>query len=288
MIQTSGQASPSSSAGTATSMPDADQERPGQPGEVLHGDRDQQPPQRAGWCGRSSSPSSRRERPRRKMPAPAVSSSASSVATPRQFSRAVGAVAGRTASARSRQASASSLLLRRAGPGRPGTSASRSRVPADGGDPAALPAAPPGRPAARWRRGGRPPAPSSAASTSRSARSTSASVCTSRADSGSSRTSTDGRPEHGPGQRQPLPLAAGQRQPLLADPGVQAPGQVVHELGLRHPQRLGDVVVGGVRAAQRDVLPDAHREQRRVLERGRDHGCAAGPAAGRGRRRRRA
>ena len=50
--------------------------------------------------------------------------------------------------------------------------------------------------------------------------------------------------------------------------GVQAPRQVVHELGLGHAQGLGDVVVPGAGASQREVLPDAHREQRRVLEGG--------------------
>ena len=39
-----------------------------------------------------------------------------------------------------------------------------------------------------------------------------------------------GRGEHGPGQREPLPLAAGQRHALLADAGVQTPRQVVDEL----------------------------------------------------------
>ena len=46
--------------------------------------------------------------------------------------------------------------------------------------------------------------------------------------------------QDGPGQRHPLPLAAGQRHALLADPGVQAPGQVVHEAGLGRGQRRLD------------------------------------------------
>ncbi len=79
-----------------------------------------------------------------------------------------------------------------------------------------------------------------AASTSPSAAVTFASVCTSSADSGSSSTSTDGLAEDGPGQREPLPLPAGQRHALLADPGVQAPGQVVDELGLRRAERGPD------------------------------------------------
>ncbi len=50
--------------------------------------------------------------------------------------------------------------------------------------------------------------------------------------------------EHRAGQRQPLALPAGERQPLLADPGVQAPRQVVDEVGLGHRERLAHLVVG--------------------------------------------
>ena len=80
-----------------------------------------------------------------------------------------------------------------------------------------------------------------------------------------------GLAEHGPGQRQPLPLAAGERQPLLADPGGQPGRQVVHEVGLGDRERLGDLGVGRVPAAEREVLPHAHREQGRLLERDPDH-----------------
>ena len=38
--------------------------------------------------------------------------------------------------------------------------------------------------------------------------------------------------------------------PLLADPGLQTPGQLVHELRLRDVERLGDVLVGGVAPAE--------------------------------------
>ena len=82
--------------------------------------------------------------------------------------------------------------------------------------------------------------------------------------------------EDGAGQRQPLPLPAGQRQALLADAGVEAPRQVVHELRLGDPQRLLDVGVGGVGPAEGEVLPDAHREQRRVLEGGGDDAAQLG------------
>ena len=57
----------------------------------------------------------------------------------------------------------------------------------------------------------------------------------------------DPRPrQHRPGEREALPLAAGERHALLADPGVEPPGQVVDEAGLGHLDRLGDVLVGGV------------------------------------------
>src|SRR5207248_11124929 len=55
-----------------------------------------------------------------------------------------------------------------------------------------------------------------------------------------------GLPEHRAGQGESLPLPAGQRQSLFADPGIQAPRQVVHELGLGHGERLRDLLVGGV------------------------------------------
>ena len=66
-------------------------------------------------------------------------------------------------------------------------------------------------------------------STSPAPGSTRSSVCTSSADSGSSRISTSGRARIGAGQRDPLPLPAGQRHALLADPGVEPPRQVVGE-----------------------------------------------------------
>jgi hypothetical protein len=56
--------------------------------------------------------------------------------------------------------------------------------------------------------------------------------------------------DHRAGERQPLPLTAGQRQALLADPGVQAPGQRIDErLGMGDPQRAAHVVVAGLRCA---------------------------------------
>ena len=51
-----------------------------------------------------------------------------------------------------------------------------------------------------------------------------------------------GRPgQHRARERQALALAAGQAHALLADPRVEAPRQLVHEAGLRHVERLGDL-----------------------------------------------
>ena len=73
--------------------------------------------------------------------------------------------------------------------------------------------------------------------------------------------------EHGPRQGEPLPLAAGQRHALLADAGVEAPRQVEGEVGLRDREGLADLGLGGLGAAEGEVLAGAHREQRRLLER---------------------
>ena len=78
------------------------------------------------------------------------------------------------------------------------------------------------------------------------------------------------RGEDRPGQRKPLPLPAGQAHALLADAGVEPEWQVVDELRGRDLDGLGELLVGGVRPAQPQVLGDRHREQRRVLERGGD------------------
>ena len=72
------------------------------------------------------------------------------------------------------------------------------------------------------------------------------------------------------GQRQALPLAARERHALLADAGVEAPGQVVDEAGLADLERLLDVGLAGVGAAQGEVLAGAHGEQGGVLEGGGD------------------
>ena len=81
-----------------------------------------------------------------------------------------------------------------------------------------------------------------------------------------------GRPgQDGAGQRDALALPAGQRHALLPDPGVQAPRQVVAtKSAWAAASACLDVAVGGVRRAEAHVLPDAGREQRRVLERAAD------------------
>ncbi len=80
-----------------------------------------------------------------------------------------------------------------------------------------------------------------------------------------------GRGEDGPRQRQPLPLTAGQAHALLADAGVQPERQVVDELRGGDLDGLRQLLVGRWicrGSAERKVLRDRHREQRRVLERG--------------------
>jgi hypothetical protein len=63
-------------------------------------------------------------------------------------------------------------------------------------------------------------------------------------------------PDHRPGQRQPLALAARERHALLADPGVEAPGQRGDEpVGAGDPQRLPDLLVA------RLIVPEAGRAE---------------------------
>ena len=76
--------------------------------------------------------------------------------------------------------------------------------------------------------------------------------------------------QHGPGEREALALTARQRQTLLADAGVEAPGQLVHEPGLRELEGRHHLFGRGIRPTQRDVLVGAHREEGRLLE-GRGH-----------------
>lgn len=72
------------------------------------------------------------------------------------------------------------------------------------------------------------------------------------------------------GEREPLPLPAGQAHPLLADAGVEAERQVSHELRLSDLDRCVDLLWRRVRVAEREVLADRHREQRGILERRRN------------------
>ena len=64
-----------------------------------------------------------------------------------------------------------------------------------------------------------------------------ASTCGSTAEVASSRTSSRGRPDERAGQRQPLPLPAGQVVPALPHPGVEAVRQRGDEVRRRGPAR---------------------------------------------------
>lgn len=73
--------------------------------------------------------------------------------------------------------------------------------------------------------------------------------------------------DDGAGQCQALPLTAGEAETLLADLGVEAVRQVVHEVGLRDRQRPPQLLLAGTLGAHENVVPDARREERRLLER---------------------
>ena len=73
--------------------------------------------------------------------------------------------------------------------------------------------------------------------------------------------------QDGAGQRDALPLPAGQRQAPLAHHGVVAGGQVAHEaVGLRRPGGRDDLGLARVRAAVGDVRADRVGEQEALLE----------------------
>ena len=77
-----------------------------------------------------------------------------------------------------------------------------------------------------------------------------------------------------PGQRHPLPLAAGESKALLADHGVVALGQPGDELvRLGRLGRGDDLLVGRVRPAVGDVGPDRVGEQEAVLHDQADRGA---------------
>ena len=162
-------------------------------------------------------------------------------------------------------------------------------VPADGGDPAVRPAAPPGRPAAPWTAGGRRPGrwcrPARGAAPARPG-------------------PRCGRPGPTAGRRAPAlagrPSTARARarrwrwppdsdMPLLADPGVEAPAAARDELRPGPPRSASATSPRPRPAApERQVLPHAGGEQRRLLEGAGDRRGAARPGAGRARPRRRA
>ena len=88
-----------------------------------------------------------------------------------------------------------------------------------------------------------------------------------------------GPADHRAGQRQPLPLAAGQRQALLADPRVQPPGQRRRRssaCAISSARRTSSSPAS--RRAQRHVLPDRRGEQRRRPRTPSPRACAARPA----------
>ena len=107
-------------------------------------------------------------------------------------------------------------------------------------------------------------------STRRSAASTCASVCTSSADSGSSSTITSGPAEDRAGRGRCAGVGPRQRHALLADAGVEAPRQVVHELAcaMRSASSTSSSVAPGFPSG--GVLAYAGGEERRLLEAHRD------------------
>ena len=147
MIQTSGQRIAVDQRRDGDVDADADQERAGQPGQVLHRDRGQQPPQRRAGAARSSSPSSRRDRARRKTPAPVGELVGVLGGDPAPVLLAVGAVARRRRLRGHGRASDQLAVLRQqVAVGRAPRPAARCACrPRRSGR---RPAAPPGRPAA--------------------------------------------------------------------------------------------------------------------------------------------
>ena len=71
----------------------------------------------------------------------------------------------------------------------------------------------------------------------------------------------------GPCQREPLPLPARKRHPLLADAGVETPGKIVtRNPPARAPAPRRSRRLGRVRPSEDEVLAHAHREKDRLLE----------------------
>jgi hypothetical protein len=75
-----------------------------------------------------------------------------------------------------------------------------------------------------------------------------------------------GVPQDRPGQRDSLPLPAGQLHATLADHRAESVRQVAGELGhVRRLRRPVDLLVGRVRTRERDVVAQRPVEHRRVL-----------------------
>ncbi len=76
-----------------------------------------------------------------------------------------------------------------------------------------------------------------------------------------------GAPHESPGQRDSLPLSAGDTGATLPDGRLVALGQALHDLvDAGVPGGGLDLVVGGIRSAEPDVLPDRQVEEVALLE----------------------
>lgn len=67
-------------------------------------------------------------------------------------------------------------------------------------------------------------------------------------------------------QCQALPLAPGEAVPFFADERVESVGEFEREPRLCHSKGFPQFIVAGLRAAEGDVVPDARREEERLLE----------------------
>ncbi len=77
--------------------------------------------------------------------------------------------------------------------------------------------------------------------------------------------------DRGAGDRDPLPLAAGQRGAALADDGVVALREPLDELvSAGQPGGALDLLLGRPRQPVGDVVPDRHGEQHALLQHDRD------------------
>ncbi len=93
-----------------------------------------------------------------------------------------------------------------------------------------------------------------------------ASVVASTEAVASSRIKSAGIDDEGAGDREPLALAAGERDAALADHRVVSVGQLLDELvRLGEPRGRDQLLLGRLGAAEREVLAHGRREEERVL-----------------------